>query len=132
MDFVALRTLIQTHPTHASTTDAEMVAWLNEEVVTRDRNTLASSEILKTIIENRAEWVALTEQNRQMVNMVLTVNSSVPTKAGTSERTALVAILGTNTKSALAAKIPETVSRAVAAGITETIAEGLVAYARTF
>jgi hypothetical protein len=132
MDFAALRTLIETNVGHAGMTDAELVTWLNEATVTRDRASIPSSEILRAIIAQPAEWSALTAQAREIVQLMLTVNGSIPTESGTPERTALIAILGTNTKAAVAAMIPETVSRAVGAGITETIAEGLVAYARTF
>jgi hypothetical protein len=132
MDFTALRALIETHPTHAATSDEDMVTWLNEATVTRDRASIPSGEILRAVIAQPAEWSALTAQAREMVQLLLTVNGSIPTAAGTPERTALIAILGTNTKTAIAAMIPETVSRAVGAGITETIAEGLVAYARSF
>ena len=132
MDFTALRALIETHPTHAVTSDVDMVTWLNAATVTRDRASIPSSEILRAIIAQPAEWSALTAQAREIVQLMLTVNGSIPTESGTPERAALIAILGTNTKAAIAAAIPETVSRAVGAGITETIAEGLVAYARTF
>ena len=132
MNYATLRTLIETNPDHATTSDADMVAWLNEAVVIRDREYIPSGEILRAIIAEPTEWSALTAQAREIVQLMLTVNDSIPTESGTPERTALIAILGTNTKAAIAAAIPETVSRAVAAGITETIAEGNVAHARTF
>ena len=133
MDFAALRTLIETHPTHAATSDVDMITWLTDPTaVARDKTHLPNSEIQDIALAQTAEWNALTDPERATFGQIIAVRTSVPVTVGTPTRTALQAILGTNTKAALGAALPETVSRAVDAGITETIAEGLVAYARSF
>jgi hypothetical protein len=132
MDFATLRTLIETHPTHAATSDEDMVLWVDDEVVVRDRATMPANDIMDTILSNTVEWTAMTADEKQIMDMILSHSDPVPVAVGDRTRTVMVAILGTNTKADLAAKIPETVSRAVDVGITQTIAAGHIAHARTF
>lgn len=134
MDYAALRTLIETHPTHGSTSDADMVTWLNEEVISVDKDTVSSGEIFAAILNNRAEWTALSASDREFVKDILYIHSGegVPTTAGSPARTQLISILGSATKGELASKISSDVSRAVAAGVIGTIKESGVAFARTF
>lgn len=132
MDYLKLKTLIETNPDHASISDADMAAWVSDVVVQRDRETLRASEVMDTLLSNAGEWLAMTGEERQIVDMILTHTPLVPVAAGTRTRAILVAVLGNNTKSDLATKIPETVSRATNAGLYETIAEGHIAHARTY
>jgi len=84
---------------------------MSAETITQDKSSLKTSEVWSVIIDNRAEWLALTEAERQAVRDTLDFNrDGVPTEQGDSARAVLVAVLGTSTKQALAAIIPETVS----------------------
>ena len=121
MDYAALKTLIDSDPANAGRTDEEVLSWCNTPSVTRDQETLASSLIFEicTSDDNVSEWQALSADDRQLVRDILTVYApeGVPTEAGSSARSRLVAILGTSTKQDIAAAIPETVSPAVDAGL---------------
>ena len=131
MDYQALKTLIETHPTHASTSDEDMALWLNDQTaVTRDKVSIPSPDIFAECLNQIGEWNALTADERQIVRDILTIYENVPTQAGKPARTQLVAVLGTATKQAIAALIPENVSRATDAGFSR-ITAGDVIYART-
>lgn len=134
MDYAALRTLIETKVDHAATSDEDMLAWVNEEVISVDKDTLSSGTILAAILNNRSEWNTLSATDREFVKDILYIHSGegVPTAAGSPARTQLIAILGNATKSELAGKISTLVSRAVAAGIPGIIRLGDIEYARTF
>ena len=134
MDYAALRTLLETNPSHATLTDQELADWVNEEVVSVDRSNLSNEEILAVILDNRSEFAALSAADQQIVRDILYVGTSVPTTAGEPARDTLVAIFGggSATITALAAAISETVSRAVGAGIIGTIRAGDIGFARTF
>lgn len=113
MDYAALRTLIETHPTHGATSDEDMLIWLNDATgVTRDRVTLPATEIMESILSNTTEWLAMSADEREITDMIMKHYVDVPVQTGTRTRTVLVAILGTTTKAELAGKIPESVSRA--------------------
>ena len=133
MDYAALRALIETHPTHAATSDADMVTWLEDDTaVSRDRTHIPSVEIQNICLSDNVEWLALTDAGRETVGQILIIQDPVPVTTGTPTRDTLQAILGTNTKAALGAALPETVSRLDNAGITETISADHIAHARTF
>lgn len=133
MDYAALRTLIETHPTHAATSDADMLVWVTDDTaVSRDRTTLPNSLIQDIALSETTEWNALTDAERATFGQIIAIRPDVPVTVGTPTRTALQAILGTNTKVALGAALPETVSRAVDAGITETISIDHITHARTY
>jgi len=133
MDYAALRTLIETHATHAVTSDADMLIWLTDATaVTRNRATLPNSEIQDIALAETTEWNALTDPERATFGQIIAIRPDVPVEVGTPTRTSLQAILGTNTKIALGAALPEDVSRLNDAGLGTTVAEGEVAYARTF
>ena len=133
MDYAALKALILTNPNHATTSDADMLAWVNEEVISVDKETVSSGAIFAAILRNRAEWNALSATDREFIKDILYIHSGegVPTKAGSPARTQLIAILGSATKAAIAAKISETVSRAVAVGIANQISMGDIEYVRS-
>jgi hypothetical protein len=134
MDYAALRTLIETNPNHTTLSDADMLAWVNEEVISVDKDTVSSGTIFAAILNNRSEWTALSAADREFVKDILYIHSGegVPTAVGSPARTQLIAILGNATKAELAATISDTVSRAVAAGIPGQIRLGDIEYARTF
>ena len=131
MNFTTLRTLIETHPDHATTTDAALAAWANEVIVDRAVTTLDASEVLDVILSNTSEWLAMTADERQMVSLILSTYDQVPVATGTNPRTVLQAVLGTATKTELGTRLTKTVSRAADAGLSQ-VAEGHVAYARNF
>lgn len=133
MDYAALRVLIETHPTHGATSDADMVTWLlDETAITRDQTTLANTEIQDIALAETAEWNALTDADRATFGQIVAIREQVPVTVGTPTRTSLQAILGTQTKIALGAALPENVSRLNDAGLGTTVSEGNVVYARTF
>jgi hypothetical protein len=134
MDYAALRTLIETHPTHGSETDEALQSWVSEEVVSVDKTTLSNEEILAVILNNRSEFTALAEGDKQIVRDILYVGTSVPTASGEPARDTLVAIYGggSATITELAASISQMVSRAVAAGIIGKVRVGDIAIARTW
>ena len=134
MDYAALRTLIETNPDHATTSDEDMAIWVNDEVVNVDKTSLSNEEILAVILANRAEFAALSDTDKQIVRDILYVGDSVPTASGEPARDTLVAIFGggSATITSLAAAITQTVSRAVAAGIIGKVRVGDIAVARTW
>ena len=132
MDYVKLRALIETHPTHAITSDEDMTIWLNDPTgVTRNQTTLPAEDIRDIVLTDTTEWLALTEPARSTMNMILGVGGSIPVESGTPTREAMQDILGTQTKIALGAALPEQVSRAVDDGFSGRIREGDVTVART-
>ena len=132
MNFAALRTLIETHPTHGATSDPDMVTWLKDDTaVARNKTHLSAEEIQDICLTDTTEWLALTDAGRTTVAMILSVSASVPVESGTPTREALQDILGTNTKASLGAALPEVVSRLVNANLG-TIKEGDVTFARTY
>jgi hypothetical protein len=133
MDFTALRTLIETHPSHAATSDPDMVTWLTDATaVTRSQTHLPNSEIQDIALSETTEWNALTDAQRATFGQIIAIREQVPVEAGTPTRSTLQDILGTQTKIALGAALPEDVSRLNDAGLGTTVADGEVAYARTF
>ena len=133
MDYQALSTLIQTHPSWPSVSDEDLVIWVNEEAVSADKTALPNEEILAVILANRAEFTALADGDKQIVRDILYVGDSVPTKAGEPARDALVSIFGaqSNTIASLAASISYQVSRAQAVGILGTVRNPDIAFARS-
>lgn len=81
------------------------------ETTTQDRELIPGSEALDIILNNRAEWLALTDIERETVRDIITVQGGIPTTAGSVSRTVMLAIYGagTTTRSELAAAIPENV-----------------------
>ena len=133
MDYEALKTLINTHPDPAGTSDAELAAWCNEEAISRDRSTVPAAEVCAVILDEYAEWTALSTAEQTVVRdiLYLSVNDGVPTEPGNAIRNRLVQILGTATKGKLAGVISEDVSRAENLGIIGNIRIGDIEYART-
>lgn len=133
MDFAALRTLIETHPAHAATSDTDMLIWVTDETaVSRDQTHLANSKIQDIALSETAEWNALTDAQRATFGQIIAIREQVPVEVGTPTRSTLQDILGTQTKITLGAALPETVSRAIDAGITETVSIDHIIHARTF
>lgn len=132
MDYSALKTLIQTHPQWPSVTDADLVDWVNDEVINATKTSLPNEQILAVILSNRAEFSSLADSDKQIVRDILYIGDSVPTAAGEPARDTLVAIFGaaSNTIQSLASAISYQISRAAAAGLMGTIREGDVQYAR--
>ena len=122
MNYAALRTLCETHPTWPTVDADTLLAWVNELAESKDLDALPSGDVFEVIIANKDEWVALTADDRQMVRDILVIYgaSGIPTAPGTAARTQLVAILGAGTNAALGAKISQTVSRVENAGLGKT------------
>lgn len=135
MDYQVLNTLIQTHPSWPSVDDETLLAWVNEEAITVDRETLSSGEVFATILNNRSEFSTKPATDQQMVRDILYVHSGegVPTAPGTPARAALVSIFGAGsaTITELAAAISQLITRAENAGIAGEVKLGDIEYART-
>jgi hypothetical protein len=135
MDYQALNTLIKTHPTWQTEDIYVLTDWVNEEVISADKDTLPSGEVFATILQNSSEFTALTDADKQMVRDILYVHSGegIPTAPGTPARTALVNIFGggSATITALAAAISYQISRAEDVGIIGVIRVSDVDYARS-
>ena len=133
MDYQALKTLINTHPDPAGTSDADLADWCNEEAISRDRTTVPAAEVFAVILDEYAEWAALSTVEQTVVRdiLYLSVNEGVPTEPGNAIRNRLVQILGTATKGKLAGVISEDVSRAENVGIIGNIRIGDIEHART-
>ena len=121
MDYQSLRVLIDSDPANSAKTDEEVRDWCNTPSVVRDRATLSTEDVFTECLRERAEWEALTAEQRQITRDICTVYDGVPTQSSDPARAALIAVLGTNTKAAIAALIPETVSPAVNAGLGTVI-----------
>lgn len=121
--YTQLGALIQTHPQWPAVTDAALLTWLTDEVIQDEAESIPNAEVLATILENRAEFAALSDGNKQLVRDILYIGDSVPTAAGNPARDALVSIFGggSNTIAGLVAKINSTISRAQESGITNQI-----------
>lgn len=81
---------------------------MSTETETANRETISSPEIFAVILNNIDEWKALSAEDREIVQDVLTIHAvnGVPTKAGAPARTVLINTLGNNTKIELAEHIP--------------------------
>ena len=126
MSSAALLALIQTHPSWPSVDDSTLADWCNEEVFNADKTELPNEKILAVILDNRAEFSALSAGDQQIVRDILYIGDSVPTEAGQPARDTLVSIFGagSNTISSLATAISYPISRAENAGVFKTITAG--------
>lgn len=126
MNYALLSTLIQTHPQWPSVDDAALADWCNEKVFNADKTSLPNEEILAVILDNRAEFSALADGDKQIVRDILYVGDSVPTAAGNPARDTLVAIFGAGsaTIQSLATAISYPISRAENAGIIGSVTAG--------
>lgn len=133
MDFAALRVLIETHPTHAVTSDTDMITWLEDATaVTRNRASMPVNEMVEVAVSFPADYAALSVDKRDALALIANLDSFDLTD-GTPVREALEVIFaGTSILTELAGRLTEDVSRLNAAGLGTTVAEGEVAYARTF
>ena len=133
MDYAALRTLIETNPDHATTSDADMLVWVNEVVETRNRDTMPVSELMEVVFSFPTDYISLTADKKSALSLFAAGIDSFSLEAGTPLRTALQSIFaGTSILTELADRLTETVSRAVNAGITETISIDHITHARTY
>lgn len=132
MDYTALLTLIQTHPSWPSVDNDTLAVWVNEEVVSATKTALPNEEILAIILANKTEFTALTDTQKEFVRDILYVGDSVPTQAGNPARDTLVEYFGgvSNTIQELAAAITYTISRAASVGIIGTVKVGDIEFAR--
>ena len=87
-------------------TDAEIAARF-AETDSFDKEFVSGADIFNAL--DRAEWNSLTNADEQRVRDVFTLGDSIPTKAGTNVRTALLDVFraGTTTRSNLQALISE-------------------------
>jgi hypothetical protein len=133
VDYAKLRILIETHPTHAATSDEDMAIWINDPTaVTRLQTHLSNAEIQDIALSQTADWNAMTDKEVATFGQIIAIRDQVPVENGTPTREALEDILGTATKVALGAALPEDVSRAVDADIGGTPTVGEITYARTY
>ena len=133
MDYQALKTLIETHPSWPSVDDETLTTWVNEEAISATKTSLPNEEILAVILGNRADFAALSDTDKQLIRDIVYVGDSVPTETGNPTRDAFVAIYAgkTDTLQALAAAIAYQISRAANVGILGQVRNPDVAYART-
>jgi hypothetical protein len=124
MNYTALATLIQTHPSWVSTTDrpddSTLATWVNEKVVGKTYDTLSSGAIFAVIAANISDFNALTDASKQTVRDILYIHSGegVPTTTDSPARTLLQSIFsGTQTLADLADAISYLVSRGEDAGV---------------
>jgi hypothetical protein len=111
MDYAALRALIETHPSHGTTSDSDMVIWLTDDTaVTRSQTHLANSEIQDIALSETAEWNALTDAERATFGQIIAIREQVPVEVGTPTRATLQDILGTQTKITLGQALPRSAS----------------------
>ena len=133
MDYSKPKTLMQTHPQWPSVSDADLVTWVNDEVISVTADSVPNTTILSVILGNVADFSALSDSDKQIVRDILYIGDSVPTKAGDPIRDRLVAIFGgaSDTIQALVVAITSTISRAVNANVLGAVTLGDVEYART-
>jgi len=126
MSSAHLIALIETHPQWPSVDNATLADWCNEEVFTDDKTALPNEEVLAVILENRAEFSALSDTNKQIVRDILYVGDSVPTAAGEPARDTLVEIFGagSSTIQSLSEALSYPISRAANAGILGQVTAG--------
>lgn len=133
MDFAALRTLIETHPTHAATSDEDMVTWLTDATaVTRNRAEMPVDEMIEVAVSFPADYAGLSVDKRDALALIAN-KASFSLVAGTPVRSALQIIFaGTSILTELSSRLTEDVSRLDAAGLGQTIKEGEVMFGRTY
>jgi len=133
MDYVNLRVLIETHPTHAATSDRDMATWLNEAgTVTRNRATMSTEELVQVAVSYPADYAALSVDKRDALLLVVSGVDTFSLVNGTPVRELLeIVFAGTDIFTELASRLTEDVSRAVDAGFNGRIREGDVTVART-
>ena len=133
MDYAALRTLIETHPSYPTPTDQELADWCNDDTAVAITKThLPNAEIQDIALSETADWNAMTEPQRATFGQIIAIRDSVPVENGTPTREALEDILGTATKVALGAALPGTISRAEDANVGGAPKAGDIEFARTF
>ena len=125
MNYPALSALVQTHPQWPTVTDADLVAWCNEESVSKIRDHLSTEAIFAAIAANPSDFTSLSDAAQQRVWNVLSIHSAsgVPTDPSSPARQFLQTLFSgkTDTLQALGAAMTYTISRAANIGITETI-----------
>ena len=135
MDYSALATLIQTHPSWPSVTDDDLTTWVNEEAITATHETISTGTVFSCIAANVSEFNTLTASQQTLVWNLLFVHSGegFPTASGAPARDLIVSIFSgkTGTLNALSAAISYLISRAANAGILGEVKVGDVVYART-
>jgi hypothetical protein len=133
VDYAALRTLIETHPSYPTPSDEELATWVNDPTaVTRLQTHLSNADIQDIALSQTADWNAMSEPERATFGQIIAIRDAVPVENGVPTREALEDILGTATKVALGAALPEDVSRAVDADVGGTPKAGDILHARTF
>ena len=135
MDYALLRTIIETHPTHAATSDADMKVWLEEpEIVTRTRPTITSNEVTLVCGENQAEYKSLDSGDQNLLQLMLTENKDINAQNGEPVREVLELIFvgKTGILQGIGALLSEDVSRLVDAGLPDTVSTENIRFARTY
>jgi hypothetical protein len=135
MDYNALKTLIQTHPSWPSVADDVLTAWVNEVAISATRPTVSTGTLFACIAANIADFNALSADNKQVIRDILYIHSGegVPTATGSPARTLFQTIFAgkTGTLTAVGAAITYQISRAEAAGVLGMVRQGDVEYARS-
>lgn len=90
-------------------TDAQVATRLNE-IDSFDKPTVTGSDVFNAL--DRAEWLALSATDQQVVRDIFTLGDSIPTASGTNVRAALLAVFGagTTTRTNLNALITQSIS----------------------
>jgi len=133
MDYAQLRTLIETHPTHAAISDADMKTWLEDETgITRNRATMPVSELVEVAISFPADYAALSVDKRDALLLITSGMSEFSLVNGTPVREALETIFATtDIFTELASRLTEDVSRLTDAGFG-AVSLDHIANARTY
>lgn len=110
---------------YAAMTDSEIVTDLNTAYRTRTRSRLSSSEIYEQI--NAAEFVAMTDANKQYVRDILGLGEGISVGPDSQARSVLIGTFGaqSTTINNLAAILTESITRARELGLGAVSTEQL-------
>ena len=131
--YTDLRALIETHPTHGTTSDADMKIWLEDDTaVAKLRTHFTTREITDIICSDQTEYAGYSDAVMLRISHLTTGTAGeVPVTNGEPVREVLEQILGPNTQAALGAAMNYTESRLVDAGLKPEVSTDEIAYART-
>jgi len=133
MNYTSLRALIETHPTHGATSDADMQSWLEDPAeVTRNRESMTTDELVQVTLSFPADYAALSGDKREALLLIASGMADFSLVNNTPIREALEIIFATtDIFTELASRLTEDVSRLTDAGLGAASLDH-IAHARTF
>jgi len=133
MDYTALKALIETHPTHGATSDADMLIWLEDATgVTRARISMTTDELVQVTLSYPADYAALSSDKREALLLIASGMSDFSLVNNTPIREALEIIFATtDIFTELGSRLTEDVSRLTNAGLG-AVSLDHIAHARTY